>query len=246
MRLALKSLPKGLSKTYERILDRIEEQRHIQRALTWLVYCKRRLQLSELEFAVAIDSNDRSFSDQKMVPGVVLLKYCSSLVKFDSNTNIVELSHFSVREYLKTQLLPDGTKNIYFVDEIDGNAELMGACLACLSFPNFEEITIGAVEETKKNVKPPSLEEYRNWPHAPYLTLPLPQRCQCPNKFLQYAAINWPLHGRLAESKSTSRSQIMTFLEYAPPDIRNRWFELFLDDPVKDRCNVHVPYRACP
>ncbi|KIJ08327.1 hypothetical protein PAXINDRAFT_18537 [Paxillus involutus ATCC 200175] len=110
IRTTLKSLPSSLDKTYERILytiDQHESQKTlIQRALVWLVAALQPLDLSFIMEALKIDL-ERQTLDDDIVPThkIVLLDACGSLVTHDVETDIVSLSHFSVKEYLTGELI---------------------------------------------------------------------------------------------------------------------------------------------
>ena len=229
----LENLPRGLWETYQRVLDGLESDRKwlnlVLRALRWLVFCKRPLHLTELSRAIAIDPSDERFNNRKLVSGETLLKYCRSLVKFCSKSQVVQLSHLSVRQYLTTEFSVDGLKNLYFMDERLGNGELMETSLKCLSFPHFDELSVGTNLEPHQpdDHMAPTLEELRSMRLVPRLTVP--QRPEsCATHLLQYAILNWPLHGRMVESTLDKyRESILAFLADTPAadneDIRCRW-----------------------
>lgn len=193
------------------------------------MYCKRPLQLAELSVAVTIDPPDEYFNDQNMISGATLLKHCGSLVRFSAETNVVQLSHFSVRQYFTTEWLADGVRNLYFMDELHGNGELMETCLKCLSFPQFDKIPVGVDPELDQpnDSLPPTLEQLRRMQQRARLTIRKDLLSYC-NRFLEYAILNWPLHGRVVESTSDEyRSHILAFLADTPvldnKDMRCRW-----------------------
>lgn len=102
IRKALDSLPVGLEATYARILHAIDQRRSerklAQRALAWLVAALRPLQLIEIVEALSVDL-DRRVLDHDIGPvhGAALLDALSSLVIYNEETDIVILSHFSVK-----------------------------------------------------------------------------------------------------------------------------------------------------
>src|SRR5580658_10093928 len=69
LRKTLKSLPKTLDKTYERILLSIDElyQEDVQKVLQWLCFCARPVTLSEMVevLAVTIKDGPRFDSDER-------------------------------------------------------------------------------------------------------------------------------------------------------------------------------------
>jgi hypothetical protein len=138
---ALKNLPSGLSETYQTILDSIGQVKDnitiVKTALIWLMYCRRHLNIHELCIAVTIDPEDTVFSEENALDECdTLLKLCGPLVRIKKQNSIIQLSHFSVSEFLSSKSLPDGTHNKYFVNEQDAHYLIMRACLVYLiSFP---------------------------------------------------------------------------------------------------------------
>jgi hypothetical protein len=100
---SLKSLPKGLYETYDRILQEIEEagpdrRSIVERTLMWLVGALEPLTLSQLVEALSIEIGSTALNKRLSVMSPTdLLEICSSLVNFDQRTNIVTLSHYTVR-----------------------------------------------------------------------------------------------------------------------------------------------------
>ncbi|KAG2070268.1 ankyrin [Suillus decipiens] len=103
---SLKSLPKGLYETYDRILQAIEEagpdrRSIVERTLMWLVASLEPLNLDQLVEALSIEIGSTTLNQRlSVISSTDLLEICSFLVNFDERTRIVTLSHYSVREYL--------------------------------------------------------------------------------------------------------------------------------------------------
>jgi ankyrin repeat protein len=109
-----------------------------RRALTWLVYCKGDMTVSQLATAAAIDP-DLEFDDEsRLDEDSKILEICSCLIKKSPDKEIVSLAHLSVREFLTTQTLPDGGTNAYFISEPNGNLLISKACFSYLSSKYFE------------------------------------------------------------------------------------------------------------
>lgn len=100
---SLKSLPKGLHETYDRILQEIEEagpdrRSIVERTLMWLVAALEPLNLTQLVEALSIEIGCTALNQKLSVMSPTdLLEICSCLVSFDERTGIVTLSHYSVR-----------------------------------------------------------------------------------------------------------------------------------------------------
>ena len=101
IRKALNNLPKDLDATYERILlgiNRDEEGDVVRRALEWLVAAFQPMQLSQFMESLSIDLGRRVLDYEfRPVHGPALLDALGSLVAYDELTDIVILSHFSVK-----------------------------------------------------------------------------------------------------------------------------------------------------
>jgi ankyrin repeat protein len=108
---ALKDLPKTLDDTYTRILRSIDDeyQQEAITALRWLVSSERPLRIDELAEATAVDPHSDPAFDPKerLRDPYCVLQILTSLVTIspkidthDSSQMIIELAHFSVKEYL--------------------------------------------------------------------------------------------------------------------------------------------------
>ena len=102
VREVLNDLPSNLNETYERILLKMNEDEQegklARRALDWLVVGLVPLQLSQIMEALSIDPNQRVLDrDSGPLHGLALLDVLGSLVTYDEVTDIVILSHFSVK-----------------------------------------------------------------------------------------------------------------------------------------------------
>jgi ankyrin repeat protein len=120
LRHALSSLPRSLDDTYRRILESIEEQEqgHVRRILQWLCFSKRPLRLEEI--AVIYEIADRVHPpfahDDGLFHSEDIIGICRGLLSLSfshtysqgrvwrhfkpSKLRIVQLAHFSVKEYL--------------------------------------------------------------------------------------------------------------------------------------------------
>ena len=104
VREVLNNLPRSLYETYERILGKMNEDEQegkvAKRALEWLVVALRPLQLSQIMEGLSIDPVRRVLDRASgPVHGPALLDVLGSLVTYSEVTNIVVLSHFSVKVY---------------------------------------------------------------------------------------------------------------------------------------------------
>ncbi|KAK8099831.1 hypothetical protein PG999_010205 [Apiospora kogelbergensis] len=106
MEQALKNLPKDLNTTYKRMIDSIpkELKDDAKRLLQFLVYSERTVTLGEaIDFiATQIDTEPRGFDVKRRVfDKASVLKHCPGLVTTSGGGyEIIQLAHFSVKEYL--------------------------------------------------------------------------------------------------------------------------------------------------
>ncbi|KAF9230652.1 hypothetical protein BU15DRAFT_83361 [Melanogaster broomeanus] len=141
----LDTLPATLYETYERILRAIDKQefggRVARRALVWLVTTLHPLTLSCLAEALTIN-HDGAVLGSTVVPmyETDILEVCSSLVSYNEPTGTISLSHYSVKEYLTSDVIVDKT---YFVHQTRASLELasVSICSIMLSIdkPDVDE-----------------------------------------------------------------------------------------------------------
>ncbi|KAH9042197.1 ankyrin repeat-containing domain protein [Lactarius pseudohatsudake] len=144
IRQALDELPVSLDDTYERILQDIPKQKreHAHRLFQCLIASSRPLEVQELAeiFAIQFDSKIGIKLEDGWRPEDAedaVLSACSSLVSVvkAENSQIVQFSHFSVREFLTSDRLATSTAtNLrYYHPPLESAHMIMAqACLAVL------------------------------------------------------------------------------------------------------------------
>ncbi|KAK4221973.1 ankyrin repeat-containing domain protein [Podospora fimiseda] len=103
---ALNNLPPDLAKTYERILDRVNQkgqhiQTLVQRVLCLIDFREKPITIAELREAVSthiLDPND-------LIPEDEIALRCSSLIRRSNDGSRFEYAHFTVREFLRSSEL---------------------------------------------------------------------------------------------------------------------------------------------
>ncbi|KAF9232179.1 hypothetical protein BU15DRAFT_81523 [Melanogaster broomeanus] len=124
LREVLDTLPATLYETYDRMLRAIDKQefggRVARRALMWLVTALDSLTLSQLAEALTIN-HDNAVSSIPTMHETDIIEICGSLVSFNEQTRIISLSHYSVKEYLTSDVVANKT---YFVHVARANFEL--------------------------------------------------------------------------------------------------------------------------
>lgn len=146
LRTALKSLPKSLDETYDRILCSIDEEYSADafKILQWLAHSTRPLDLAEVAEVVSVEfDNDPRFDpENRLREPRDILTICSSLVTTvtlppsDEDGHIyhkgaVRLAHFSVKEYLISDRIQKGGASQFAIDK-DDEGHVAQTCLAYL------------------------------------------------------------------------------------------------------------------
>ena len=175
LRKTLASLPKDLDETYDRILDSIDEdyQQDALKMLQWLTYSARPLRLEEIAEVVAIDIQESPrFNPDKRYPEPQdIWTICSSLISLQEEVLdnyrvnfmgeevleyggtgnpriVVQLAHFTVKEYLISPRIQKGRVKQYSIQEVDANVFIAESSLAyLLQFDEPDSLTTQSVDE---------------------------------------------------------------------------------------------------
>ncbi|CAI7621157.1 unnamed protein product, partial [Penicillium viridicatum] len=157
----LRSLPRDLDETYERMLCSIDEE-YIEEArliLTLLCVSNRPLTVKELVGALAIDLSKsrldcegRSFSQDDPID------ICLGLVEITVGkdfrgkpTTIARIAHFSVQEYLESDRIPLQGAAKFTIQREQAHTEMAQVCLVYLLDPTLSN---GELDEAKLEIFP--------------------------------------------------------------------------------------------
>ncbi|KAL8730751.1 MAG: hypothetical protein Q9166_003821 [cf. Caloplaca sp. 2 TL-2023] len=104
VRNKLKTLPTTLTGTYDDAMQRIDKQapdhtRIALKALAWVSYALRPLSLKELQHAIAVEPGDRELDEELIMDGQSITQLCAGLVIVDQRTNVVNLVHYTTKNY---------------------------------------------------------------------------------------------------------------------------------------------------
>ncbi|KAK7529986.1 ankyrin repeat-containing domain protein [Phyllosticta citribraziliensis] len=152
LRKALRSLPTTLSETYERILERVnqcgtDEQELVEYTLRWLLFAPR-MDIAALCEALAIKDGSNQLNHED-VPGLGdILILCSSLVRKSVKGDYLEISHFTVEEFLLS-IDPIRRKNLvrYHMDRKAAVVKLSIQRLTYLTWTDFSLKLANSLEE---------------------------------------------------------------------------------------------------
>jgi hypothetical protein len=162
---ALKSLPrgiKGLGETYDQAMRRIECQdggyRELaKQVLSWVTHAKRALSIAEVQHAVAVSAGMAEM-DKDFLPEVEILdSVCAGLVTVNKSSGIIQLVHYTTREYFER-------KSSFSNAETD----ITVTCVTYLSFDTFATGFCSTHEEFEARLQlNPLYDDYaaRNWGH---------------------------------------------------------------------------------
>jgi hypothetical protein len=167
LKSALKSLPKTLDDTYERILLDIDElwRDDVHRVLQLLCVAERDLRLDEVVDALAVTFIDgaKFDPDERYPDPRDILTRCSSLVSVTGvlEGSILRLAHFSVKEYLISDRILNGKAPMYAVIEYDAHELVAQTCLAYLL--QFE--TVDGQDDSTTHTYPLLFYAAQHWLH---------------------------------------------------------------------------------
>jgi len=138
IRKTIAALPKGLTATYERIVDHIIEDGEsatVKKIVQFVAAAKRPLLLHELREAIAIDPGDKLLAKDRLVNDMEsMIARCCDLVTLDDEDMLVQFPHHSVKQFL----LSDPSKPLLF--RLSDADMLFGEiCVTYLNFADFQQ-----------------------------------------------------------------------------------------------------------
>ncbi|KAI9679519.1 MAG: hypothetical protein M1817_005541 [Caeruleum heppii] len=189
---ALKTLPRDLDETYERMLCRIVEEDSSTACalLQWLAFTQRPLTIEELAEAIIFrpgsfrldtdtEAKLETLDEERFLDTSEVLELCSSLVvrtRSGSGHSMVSLAHLSVVEFLTSDRIRRSHARRYAIADVDSHTYLGNTCLLYLAMfdrsdmlPNAVSVFDGTEQSFHRK-----LDE----------TFPL----------LRYSARHWPYH----------------------------------------------------
>lgn len=181
----LKSLPTALTGAYSQVIRDRMTPGHLSfacRILSWIIHAQRILTMSELLEALAIQIGEPSLDKGDIPKADRILLACCGLVNHAPDTDLVTLSHETVRSFLNSdefRSLLEERK----VRSLLSHSELSKICLTFLQLPVFEKQSDNIAKLSRE-----WLAEF---------------------KFGKYAALFWAVHARLSEREVELESEIL-------------------------------------
>ncbi|OHF00701.1 hypothetical protein CORC01_04018 [Colletotrichum orchidophilum] len=147
IRSVLRDLPKNLTETFDRALQRIRarhknQEAIAQKALHVVAAAKRPLKLAELRIAISIEINQSHSRPGQLVNNIDLVaQWCENLLYVDDSTNTVQFVHHSALKYI---LEPSSLADItHFHRPLDDcHHELGEICVTYLNLNDFRTTMI--------------------------------------------------------------------------------------------------------
>jgi len=100
----------------------------MRKALTLLVYAKTDLTVAQLVKVISIKIQDDVWDEEDIIHEDGLVDWLSSLVHVDTKSSVLELSHFSIKEYLTSARCP------LQLSPASADTELAKVCVKCLPY----------------------------------------------------------------------------------------------------------------
>jgi hypothetical protein len=138
IRYALANLPKGLSETFRRILEKSQRPGSLsqRRILELLIVAQRPLTLEELRETLSVTPGDTSWRPDRLLNNIHgTLACCGSLVIIDEEELTLRLIHHSVKQYLLRDFRDPYNGRIIALDAHKRMAEII---ITYLSFSAFD------------------------------------------------------------------------------------------------------------
>ncbi|PSN61265.1 hypothetical protein BS50DRAFT_157349 [Corynespora cassiicola Philippines] len=140
----LESIPRGIIELYTLLLSRAtkgpgEQAERAKTAFKWVMCSRQSLAIEELEEAVSITTNQKSWAPPAFKLDVSRLgRICANLVSYDQTTDKVMLAHHSVESFLFSSSNGNDLEGFSF-DEAKAEEFLLNICLTYLSFTDFHQ-----------------------------------------------------------------------------------------------------------
>ena len=132
VKAALTNLPDGLINMYDSVMDRVstqagEEVELAMKVLGWTFYAIRPLRLRELQHALALEEDDKSFDEDGLSDEDLMISVCGGLLTLQDGDRIAFI-HYTCQEYFAERA------TTLFKDV---RAQIPKVCLTYLSFDIF-------------------------------------------------------------------------------------------------------------
>lgn len=148
----------NLAQAYESTLTRINQQsksrsKLAMQVLSWVLNCRRPLQVEELRHALAVDASDDKLEEENLPSPKLMINSCMGLVLVDHSSGQIRFAHLTVLEFLR-----DVHRDLF--GQAQADLRIAQSCLKYLSFRPFHESRC----DTQGDI----LENLRSYPFLDY------------------------------------------------------------------------------
>ena len=208
---ALRQLPPDLPSSYRRILERVNAStKHNQQLVTytlqWILFGVQKLTMPAFLEALGCIDNETALDRACFTTADQLQHWCSSLVRV-SPEGILEIAHFTVKEYLMS-IDPTQEPQLakFKISKDLANANLATTCLTYLNYPSFKTLPFPKVVDEKGEYL---IQKYLNTYH-----------------FLTYATIFWDEHALAIMDKPSIFKKVQRLFRPGRNDTFKFWKRL--------------------
>lgn len=133
-------------KVYDELMNRIKGEPLAMQILSWIIYAKRELFISELQVALAVRNGDKKLVRGRVTHINIIVRVCAGLITFDEQSKRVRLVHYTLDEYFEQ------TKKNFFPN---ADIDIFRVCRNYLSFKYFEKGPCSRSDEIVRRLRRP-------------------------------------------------------------------------------------------
>ncbi|KAK2733885.1 hypothetical protein FQN57_001935 [Myotisia sp. PD_48] len=180
IRRCLKTLPRSLDETYERMLCNINKDlfEDVRQLLTLVCFSTKPLTVAELIDGIAVDLEEpvcfnieRRLQDEdnirKICPGLIDIGFSEERANRQHSIPVVQIAHFPVQEYLKSERIAQSKAAKYAMKSQLAHRDITKICLVYLLEPSLNN---GFMNQTKTKEFPFASFAARFW-HQHYANI---------------------------------------------------------------------------
>ena len=140
-------MPQDLDEAYKRILTQFipdtsrlkQYEKYLRRMLLWLCFATRPLKIAELSEAVVVEEDDNDIDeDSRLRKPDILYDLGQGLFELDRTSELISLSHSSIKTLLTSPETRTSKIAIFHMDEFGAHDVIMKTCLAYLRFSSLK------------------------------------------------------------------------------------------------------------
>ena len=141
----LEAIPRKLTDLYRFLLKRLvneddnsDRAERAKRAFQWILYSERPLTIGELEDAISVSPNQKSWRPPSVLNRTRLARLCGNLINYDETSGTLSLAHRTVGAFLLEGTCAREIPQLS-IEEATAQEYLSDICLTYLSFTDFHK-----------------------------------------------------------------------------------------------------------